>query len=274
MMIFLGFFSSYGMDEDPARYLFKWPHLLYVVLAAVAFYLLMKFFIHKGAKTRRIFVIIAGILMLLLKYGGEALFISEWYLYGDAVSSYSHPFWDFRTFFSFQVCGINNVLLPFVIWFNLKGMKDFVYSTSILGGIAVMIYPVGVLYGDPFVLTFPIVRSLVVHFLLVFLPCFMIATGDYRIERKNWRNTVIGILLVVIWGMYGNIFVDRNANNMYLMENPFYGGPVPILNVLPDGVHAILLFFLVFLGYLGLYWLTDKYNEHYDRIHPPVLKTE
>ncbi|MBN2696516.1 MAG: YwaF family protein [Bacilli bacterium] len=266
-MLFADFFTSSGMDENPARYLFKWPHFIYIGLVIISFYVLMKIFVNKDPKVRKIFIFVSCFVLLFLKYSGEALFIIEWYKYGDTVSSYSHPFWDYRTFISFQVCGINNVLLPLVIWFNWKGLKDFVYSTSIIGGIAVMIYPVGVLYGEPFVLTLPIVRSLIVHFLLVFLPCFMIATGDFRLERKNWRNTLIGVLGVMLWGMYGNIFVDKAANNMYLMENPFYGGPVPLLNILPNGLHAAVLILLVFLGFLLVYWVSDKYNQHYDRIH-------
>jgi hypothetical protein len=263
MAMFLSnFFTSTGMDENPAQYLFTGWHLLYVGLSILVFVCLMKLMIRQSAKTKRIFLLVLGIIMLLLKYGGEALFVWEWVRYGDSVSSFSHPFWDFRTFISFQICGINNVLLPIVIWFNLKPLKDFVYSSSMLGGLAVMLYPVGVLYGDPFVITFPIVRSLVVHFLLVFLPCFMIAIGDFEFDKKRWTYTLTGILATIAFAMFGNLVIDPGANNLYLMENPFLGGPVPLLNSLPSGIHTIFLLSIAFLAFVLLYWIAGQYHRY------------
>ncbi len=260
-MFLADFFTSSGMDENPTAYLFKWQHFLYIALSILCFVLLMRLFAHKSEKTRKIIIIVTGILLLGLKYGGEILFVTEWGLYGDQISSFSHPFWDWRTLISFQVCGITNVLLPIVVWFNIKWMKDFIYTSSIIGGIAAIIYPVGVLYGDPFIVTFPMIRTLVVHFLLVFLPCFLIATGEFKLEKKNWKNTFIGVLLINIWGMYGNIFVDPSANNMYLMNNPFLGGPIPFLNILPNGVHTVFLYTLVLFAFVLVYWIAGKYNK-------------
>jgi hypothetical protein len=200
-----------------------------------------------------------------MKYGGEVLFVWEWQHYQDQVSSFSHPLMDFRTLISFQLCGVNNVLLPLVVWFNWKKMKDFIYSTSIIGGLAVIIYPVGVLYGDPFIFTFPILRSLVVHFLLVFVPCFLMATGEFRLEVKNWVNTLIGCIAISAWAMFGNLVVDPGANNMYLMSNPFYGGPVPILNIMPDGYHMIILLMLVVIAFWIVYFLSNLYFRGRDQ---------
>jgi hypothetical protein len=271
-MYLLSFFSSNGMDEYPTKYLFHFEHFLYFFLCIAAFFILMKLFVHTSEKTRKRFVSILLILMLLLKYGGEAIFVSEYYLYPSPVSSFTHPFLDYRTFFSFQMCGVNNVLLPLVIWLNFKPAKDFVYVTSIIGGLAVLIYPSGVLYGSPLVITFPMLRSLIVHFLLVFVPCFLMYTSEFKLESKNWKNTLYGAILISIWSMYGNIFVDPSANNMYLMINPFFGGPIPILNIIPNGYHVIVLLSLVFLGFLLVYYIAGKLNKYRD-IHPYIEKS-
>ncbi|MGI6392484.1 MAG: hypothetical protein ACOX16_02565 [Candidatus Izemoplasmatales bacterium] len=255
------FFTSSGMDDHPTQYLFKWQHFLYIIVSIILFIFLMKIFKRKSAKTRKLFVTVCCVIMLLLKYAGEVLFIWEWNRYGDQLSSYSHPLLDFRTLISFQLCGVNNVLLPLVIWFDWKKAKDFIYSTSIIGGLAVIIYPVGVLYGDPFVFTFPILRSLVVHFLLFFVSCFQLLTGEFVLRKENWLNTLVGCILITAWAMIGNLFIDPGANNMYLMANPFYGGPVPILNVLPDGYHMIVLVILVFLAFVLVYSVFGLYNK-------------
>jgi len=260
-MLLTQFFSSEGMDQFPDAYLFKLPHLLYIIVSVIVFFVLLKFLNTKNPKTNKIVIIVSCILLLVLKYGGEAIFVYEWIHYAEPISSFSHPFWDYRTFFSFQVCGINNVLLPIAIAFNIKPMKDFVYPASIIGGLAVLLYPVGVLFGDPLVVTFPMIRTLVVHFLLIFLPIYLLKAGEHRLEPKNWLNTMIGIILVNMWSMFGNLFVDTTANNMYMMENPFYGGPIPFLNTLPNGIHTIPMFILVFFCFYLVFLLAGIYQK-------------
>jgi len=260
------FFSSEGMDIFPDQYLFKAPHFLYIFACAAAFVILMRTLAGKGPKVRKIFVTACCIVMLALKYGGEALFVWEWYRFPEPVSTFSHAFFDWRTLISFQICGINNVLLPLVIWFDWKKAKDFIFGSSILGGLAVILYPVGVLYGDPFVITFPMIRTLVVHFLLLFLPCYLVAAGEFRFDPKRWKRMLVGSLAAIAWAMYGNLFVDTAANNMYLMINPFFGGPVPILNVVPHGLHVVFLLPLVALGFLGVYAASGFFEKRRNRI--------
>ncbi len=252
-MRLLSFFSSSGMDEQPMRYLFTRIHLIYVLACAFIFIVLMRVMLRQKRSVRMAFVNVCLILILLLKYAGEALFISEWYTHDVPVSTYSHPFWDYRTFFSFQMCGVDNILLPLVIWFKLKPLKDYVFTASILGGLSVMLYPLGVLSGDPFVFTFPMLRSMFIHLMLVFLPCFLIASGETKVEARHWKRTLVGLFAMAGWAMFGNLFVDWNANNMYLVINPFYGGPVPIISAIPNGWHVLLLAAMVFIGFFLVY---------------------
>lgn len=260
----LSFFSSQGMDDSPTLYLFKWQHFLYIIIGVIFFFVMIKLMKDKPKNVRNRFVTILLILMLVLKYGGEIIFVSEYYLYPDPVSPHTHPLLDFQTLISFQLCGVNNVLLPLVIWFNIKPMKDFVYTTSIIGGLAVLLYPVGVLYGEPFVITFVMLRTLIVHLLLIFIPAFLIVTNEFTLEIKNWKNTLYGSILMTLWALFGNLFIDTTANNMYLMSNPFYGGPIPLLNQLPDGYHMIALLILVFLAFLLVYKVIFIYQQKRD----------
>ncbi|HAQ56314.1 MAG TPA: hypothetical protein DCR44_02760 [Acholeplasmatales bacterium] len=255
------FFSSEGMDLFPDMYLFKGPHFLYILFCALAFIVLMKVLPGRGPKVRRIVVLVSTILMLVLKYGGEVIFVSEYYASAEPVSANTHSFFDWRTLISFQICGINNILLPLVVWFDWKKAKDFVYGSSILGGLAVILYPVGVLFGDPIVLTFPLIRTLLVHFLLFFLPCYLIREKTFKFEIRHWPRVLVGTLLAMAWAMYGNLFVDPDANNMYMMQNPFYGGPIPLLNAIPDGWHLIFILAMIALGFLVIYALSGAFRR-------------
>jgi len=262
-MFLSGFFTSAGMDTLPDAYLYGWQHFVYIGFAVISMALILRYFKPKDPRITKRFINVALVLMLLLKYGGEVIFVSEWYRYAEPVSSFSHPFWDWRTLISFQICGVNNIFLPLVIWFNWKPLKNFVYVSSIIGGIAVILYPVGVLYGDPFVLTFPMLRSLIVHYFLVLIPLYQIKTGELKFENRHWPRYLWGSIAVNLWALYGNLFVDPNANNLYMMSNPFYGGPVPLLNVLQDGWHLPFQYTLVAVSFYVIHRLIMRYQRRH-----------
>ncbi|MDD3126762.1 MAG: hypothetical protein WC479_03460 [Candidatus Izemoplasmatales bacterium] len=265
-MFLVDFFSSEGMDSNPDMYLFKWQHFVYLAVCVLLFFLLMKVINNRNKTVQKIIIISSCLLLLIFKYGGEAIFVWEWNHFGATISTASHPFWDVRTFISFQVCGINNVLLPLVIAFNIKPLKNFVFSASIIGGLAVMIYPVGVLFGDPIVITFPLLRTLFVHFLLVFLPCYLIKIDNFHFDRRYWYHCLLGSIGVLIWAMVGNLFITPGANNMFLMVNPFANGPIPIVNILPNGWHVIFLVMLCALGFLLVYLASNWYIHQRSRL--------
>jgi hypothetical protein len=252
-MFLARFFSSEGMDLMPDGYLFTFPHFLYIAVSILVIYWML-FRVKTNNQNRNKWIVtVMCILLLFFKYAGEVIFIYEFYTFSEPVSSFSHSLFDWRTLISFQMCGINNVLLPFVIWFNIKPMKDFIYTTSVIGGIVVILYPSTVLFGDPFTITFPMIRSLIVHLILVVLPLYLIRIGDFKLEKKYWYRSLIGSILTALWALYGNIFVDPNANFMFMTKNPFYGGPIPLLNLVPSGWHVILVLLLILIGFIIVY---------------------
>lgn len=256
------FFSTTGMEESAGDYFYAWPHFLYLSINIILFIALWYFLKRKPKEVQNKIINFILVLILVLKYAGDILFIYEYYNVSPILSIYPHPFWDVDTFFSFQMCGVTNILLPFVIWFNIKPLKEFVFASSILGGIAVILFPVTVLYGHPYVITLPIVRSSVIHFFLLFIPLFLINRGDYKLSGKRWKHIVIGIAALCAWAMFGNLVIDIGDNNLYLMVNPFLDGPIPILNKLPNGWHNFVSAFLVFLGYLIIYYFIKLFEPN------------
>ncbi|MFP4478335.1 MAG: hypothetical protein ACLFPM_02755 [Candidatus Izemoplasmatales bacterium] len=260
-MILGSFFTTIGMDEQPGQYFFSNYHLVYLLISAFFFILLFKFLKNKTKNQQNTYITIFLIVILLLKFAGEALFIYEYYFIEETYSSYPHAFFDINTFFSFQLCGIMNMLLPLVIWLNIKPLKDFVFATSILGGLAVMFYPVTVLYGNPFAFTLPILRSSIIHFFLVFIPLFLIYRGDFKLRKDRWFPIALSLIITALWAMFGNIFIDPTANNMYLMSNPFLKGPIPLINILPNGYHVIFLAVAVTLGYVIVFQIAKVFEK-------------
>jgi heme A synthase len=249
------FWTTIGMDQQPGEYFFSMYHLVYLLLNIILFMVIFHFLKKKSKKIQDRWISAFLVLILILKYAGEALFIYEFHTIGYANSTYAHPFLDINTFFSFQLCGIVNILLPIVIWFDIKPLKDFVFATSILGGFSVIFYPVTVLYGEPFRVILPNLRSSVIHFFLIFIPLFLIYRGDFKLKKERWTYVALGLVISALWAMFGNIVIDSSANNMYLISNPFIGGPIPILNQLPNGFHVIFLTFAVTIGYAIVYFI-------------------
>lgn len=64
--------------------------------------------------------------------------------------------------------------------------------------------------------------------------------------------------------MFGNLFLDGSANNMYLVENPFFGTNIPFLNIIPDGYHVILLAIMVTGGYFLVYRIAKLFEKKSD----------
>jgi hypothetical protein len=255
------FFSTIGMDQQPVEYFFGIYHLIYFLIFLLGFVITFHFLKKFDRKKQDRIISIFLIVILFMKYSVEGIFIYEYYNVFPALSKYAHPFLDVNTFISFQLCGVMNILLPIVIWFDIKPLKTFTFSTSILGGLAVVFYPVTVLFGDPFIITMPMIRSAVVHFFLIFIPLFLIYRGDVKIKGKNWYQVAIGILSVAAWAMFGNLFIDSEANNMYLMVNPFLDGPVPILNQMPNGWHVFTLAIAVTIGYFIVFQLAKLFSN-------------
>ncbi|MCK4552081.1 MAG: YwaF family protein [Tenericutes bacterium] len=253
-MLLLAFFTTSGMDEHPGAYFFGTPHLIYFLLNIVLFIILWKLLKTISKKNQDKLITVFLILILLLKYAGDILFIYEYYYVSPALSSYPHPLLDVDTIISFQLCGITNILLPLTIWFKIKPLKEFVYLSSIMGGIAVVVYPVTILYGDPFTITLPMVRSTLVHFFLIFIPLFLINRGDVKLNPKNWRQIAIGFGALLLWATFGNYVIDIGDNNLYLFENPFLQTDIPLLSLIPNGWHILAL--VLIFG--GAYFFTYK----------------
>lgn len=260
-----GFWTTIGMDEQPGAYFFSEYHLLYLLLNIVLFVGLFFFLKKKHKRVQDRYISGFLILILFLKYIGEALFIYEYYTIGNLNSTYAHPFLDVNTFFSFQLCGVMNILLPIVIWFDIKPLKDYVFATSILGGLAVIFYPVTVLYGEPFRVILPNLRSTIVHFFLVFIPLFLIYRGDFKLKKERWYLVAAGLILTALWATFGNLFIDQTANNMYLISNPFKDGPIPIINQVSNGMHILLLAIAVTFGYVVVYQIAALFDGRYQK---------
>lgn len=147
---------------------------------------------------------------------------------------------DFVKLLPLHLCGMQVFFIPIAVFTELRGFKELVYCTSILGGIAAIVYPVGVVDTYP-IIHFQTIHTFVFHFILIFIPVALIKFKGFRPEIKNYPK-LLGIFL----GTAGvAAFVDFKFDQNYMFLNtPPVGTPLEeIFNVF--GSETYLMVFLI-----------------------------
>ena len=136
----------------------------------------------------------------------------------------SHNIWlathggaSFTELLSLHLCGMQMYFIPLAVFTKFLVFKDFVFATSILGGIFAIIFPSGVTDTYP-LWHFQTLQTFLYHGLLVFIPLAILLTTDYRPTIKRFYavfNTFVLIASVAL-------FVDLkfNENYLFLVTSP------------------------------------------------------
>ena len=141
--------------------------------------------------------------------------------------------------FPWHMCTVLTFVLPLVIVFDIKPLKQAVYVLSIMGGI------ITVLVGDYFVdlfLPFSAVEGISAHTLLIVLPFMEMGLGRFTLKIEKFWQVLIGTFVFMAWATLANevIFKGYDTNYMYLRHNGLPG------DLGGDGY---------FLVYIGIYLL-------------------
>lgn len=121
-----------------------------------------------------------------------------------------------------HLCGLQVLFLPLAVFTRLPVMKEYVWSTSILGGITAIVVPAGIVGTYPF-FHFQTIQSFLLHLCLILIPILMLCTVDFH-PRLAQLPQVAGVLAA---GALTALTVDWiwDQNYMFLREIP----PVPII---------------------------------------------
>lgn len=124
--------------------------------------------------------------------------------------------------FPWHMCTVLTFVLPIVIIFDIKSLKQAVYVLSIMGGV------ITVLVGDYFVdlfLPFSAVEGISAHTLLIVLPIMEIGRGNFKLRIQDFWQVILGTLFLMGWATLANevIFRGYDTNYMYLRHNGLPG---------------------------------------------------
>lgn len=148
----------------------------------------------------------------------------------------------FLSLWPFYPCNLAGILLPLALLLRSGRMKDCFYVFGFIGGVITFCYPVDI-FITPY-LQFCILKSILQHTALFFIPVFEYVRGTYRPRLEKFGYILLGLIVHVANGCgLSNVF-GYPGDYLYIDSGlPFVIPGVP--QFLTLGIFAVLVLFLV-----------------------------
>lgn len=162
------------------------------------------------------------------------------------VLEFSHSLWMYLTgttslikLLPLHLCGLQSLFIPLAVFTKIGALRDYVYATSILGGLFGTVLPAGVADYYP-LLSFQTLQTFALHGLLIFVPLAMIHCGMHRPALRRFpRVLCIFVLVAFFVGGIDHIFGE---NYMFLFAPPSGTPLVWIFDTFGHGIYLICAF--------------------------------
>lgn len=136
----------------------------------------------------------------------------------------SHSLWMYFTgtteivkLLPLHLCGLQSLFIPLAVFTKFTCFRDFVYATSLLGGIFGTVFPAGVAGYYP-LWSFQTLQTFALHGLLIFVPLALILSGQHRPDPRRFpRVLCIFLLAALVVGIVDRVFGE---NYMFLFAAP------------------------------------------------------
>lgn len=136
---------------------------------------------------------------------------------------------------SLHLCGMQMYFIPLAVFTKALVFKDFIFASSILGGIFAIIFPSGITDVYP-LWHFQTLQTFIYHGLLIFVPIAILITTDYRPTLKRFHNVFMMFMGIVVLALSVDLAFDQNylflrtAPDMKLLHNmQLQYGTIPYL---------------------------------------------
>lgn len=240
MLSFFNKFFGYVYDEngnyvpyydDLGKGAFSdWRHFAWIILTIILAVLLYKVF-SKHKKAGKITITVLLALLFITRLVNQIV---------RACIGAEVPAW---RAFPFHLCTIMTFMLPLTYFFKWDKIKTPVYVLSMMGGIITII--IGDYFDSKF-MTFSTLEGMTAHTILLLVPIYEIAIGEFNLQIKKIWQPVALMLVLMFWAMLANdvFFKDYNTNYMYLKRNALPGNL--------GGDYYFLIYIAIFFVLLGL----------------------
>lgn len=198
------FFTRCNTPHPDAFSVLDTGHVFLLLLDLLVLSLLLFWTWHASPKTQHRLLCAAGVLVPLLE-----LSHSVWmYLTGTTQLVQLLPL---------HLCGLQSLFIPLAVFTRFSVFKDFVFATSLLGGIFGTLIPAGVAEYYP-LFSFQTIQTVMLHGLLIYVPLALIVSGRHRPDLHHFHHVLCLFLFVVF--VVGFIDFRFGQNYMFLFEPP------------------------------------------------------
>ena len=141
-----------------------------------------------------------------------------------------------------HLCGLQSLFIPLAVFTKFTCFRDYVYATSLLGGIFGTVMPSGVADYYP-LWSFQTLQTFALHGLLIFVPLAMIVCGMHRPSIQRFPRVLCIFLLVALAvGLVDQMFGE---NYMFLYAPPAGTPLVWIFHTFGRGIYLGCTFVLL-----------------------------
>lgn len=223
------FFMRCNQPNANAFSLFGSGHIFLLSLLTLFLFLLLHWTKHTSTETRKKLLYAAGILVPSLE-----LSHSVWMYFTGTTSLIK--------LLPLHLCGLQSLFIPLSIFTRFTCFKDFVYATSLLGGIFGTVFPAGIAgYYPPF--SFQTIQTFLLHGLLIYVPLALIVSGEHRPSPHRFPRVLCIFLFVVF--VVGYIDFHFDENYMFLYEAPADTPLVWVFDTFGRQVYLLITFLLL-----------------------------
>lgn len=223
------FFIRCNEPDANAFPLFGAQHIFLLLLLTLALSLLLRWTKHGSEKTRQRLLYAAGILVPALE-----LSHSVWMYFTGTTSLIK--------LLPLHLCGLQSLFIPLAVFTRFTCFKDFVYATSLLGGIFGTVFPAGIAGYYP-MFSFQTIQTFLLHGLLIYVPLALIVSGSHRPNLHRFPR-VLCIFLAVVF-VVGCIDFYFGENYMFLYEAPSGTPLVWVFDTFGRQVYLLITFLLL-----------------------------
>ncbi len=152
---------------------------------------------------------------------------------------------DWMKLLPLHLCGLQIFFVPLAVFTENKYIREFVFSTSLLGGVAAIIFPSGIMDTYPMI-HFQTLQSIIFHMVLIFVPLVLVLGQGFQPSLARFSKSVL--ILVACGFAAGWVDVNFGQNYMFILEAPLNTPLVGIFNAFGHRVYLLVLLGLVIFG--------------------------
>lgn len=157
-----------------------------------------------------------------------------------------------------HLCAMQSLFIPLAVFTKKTCFQEFIYATSVLGGIFGILFPTGVAEVYP-LFHYQTIQTVLLHMLLILVPLALIVTGAFRPSARNFPK----VLLIFLCVAFVAAVVDFSSGENYMFLNlPPQGTPLVWFYEYGGHLFYLLTTFVVLAGISLSMYLPFQLHAH------------